>query len=158
MRFTTLIVFILSCIWNFAFGHKEIESDHFFVPNHGQFHKAVRFKHTMQAGELYLTDNALVYNLYDANKRAKWHLATPAAKDSLATVNAHAFAMQWLEAQIPTIKATDKLASYHNYFLGNDKSKWKGNIPLFEKAILEDLFRTILAPELRSIEEFNPSS
>jgi gliding motility-associated-like protein len=140
MRLRTLFVFLIVCYWNLALGHKEIHSDHFFVPNHGQFHDDVRFKHTIQAGALFVTDNALVYHLYDAAKRSEWHVNGNFPKDSSALVDAHAFAMRWLGTQTPKTKATGKLAPHHNYFLGNDESKWKGNVPLFEKAILGDLY------------------
>lgn len=42
-----------------------------------------------------------------------------------------------------TFQPQGKQATYHNYFLGKDASRWKGNVPLYETLLLKEVYAHI---------------
>ena len=56
---------------------------------------------------------------------------------------AHAFRLTFVNANQISFSGEKRLSSYHNYFLGNDRSRWRGHVPLFEELISSDLYEGI---------------
>ena len=53
----------------------------------------------------------------------------------------HRFYVNFLGANpTPTKKPKNKYTAYHNYFIGNDKSKWASNVALYEEASYGNLY------------------
>ncbi len=58
-------------------------------------------------------------------------------------VNKHAFRLRLVNANPIEFGGEGQRKAYHNYFLGNDRSKWKGKVPLFDGLYAEDIYEGI---------------
>lgn len=118
-----------------------------FTENKGQWDDNVLYKARIPAGNLYLEDNKLTYLFYnedDMHKIDEIHHGTipnPTYADSL--INLHAFQVEFLNAQKPTLTSKDPLKNYDNYFLGNDKSKWASHVKHYNEVEYNELYKGI---------------
>jgi hypothetical protein len=59
-------------------------------------------------------------------------------------LNFHAYKMKWIGANENAItEGSKKQSFYHNYYLGNDKARWKGNVPLYGNVDYKELYPKI---------------
>ena len=65
----------------------------------------------------------------------------PAVDESDVTFNAHAWKMNFLGSQVAnSVFGTAKAQVYHNYFLGDDPSRWKGHVSVFGEVFYRDIW------------------
>ncbi|MGB6036569.1 MAG: hypothetical protein WBG42_09910, partial [Cryomorphaceae bacterium] len=55
-------------------------------------------------------------------------------------VNAHAFRLRFQGAAPLVFTGEQRLSAYHNYFLGRDRSKWRGNVPLYAELLSNEFY------------------
>jgi len=107
---------------NAAFGRLPIS----FEPNQGQSDSRVKFLAHGSSYGLYLTSNEAV-------------LALPPRGDDRPVVE-----MQFSGAnQTAHIIGVSRLPGHSNYFIGNDPSRWRRNIPQFSRVQYRNLYRGI---------------
>ncbi|MGA8540741.1 MAG: SBBP repeat-containing protein, partial [Terriglobales bacterium] len=97
-----------------------------FEPNQGQADPQVKFMARGAGYGLFLTPDQAVLALHSSAKKASFvHM-------QLAGANKAA-----------SIAGTDKLPGKSNYFIGNDPSKWRQNIPQFAQVEYNNVYRGV---------------
>ncbi len=108
-----------------------------FVENRGQWEADILFRADIPEGYLSIEKNALVYTRIKVNNPEYFHHG-PKPGDTLTIHNLRvAFEGASLQAQGEGEK---KRNEYHNYFLGNDPSRWATKVPLFERVLIRNLY------------------
>jgi len=99
-----------------------------FIENQGQWNGPFLYKAMTGKGDVYLQKDGFTYMLSDPENDGKvdaWHhgqIKTP------PTIKFHAYRVIFDGANTPAIAGSKAQEGYYNYFLGNDPSRWKGNI------------------------------
>lgn len=123
----------------------------YFIENKGQWGENIRYKSDFGAGAIFFESDRLTFALCDVEqKRNVLHHAGHVRKENISTglvaahdslVNFHAYQMVFENASPKAYtQADEQLSEYFNYFLGNDKTKWKGHCNAFHKIIYRDLY------------------
>ncbi|MBL7993689.1 MAG: hypothetical protein JNN25_19785, partial [Candidatus Kapabacteria bacterium] len=108
-----------------------------FIENKGQWASEVRYMTRLRGMNVWLTDGGFVYDFHRRNE------------DS--SLSGHVVRMKFAggteyggKRHIPS-HGEDKQTAYYNYFLGNDRSKWASNVPLYGSVRLEEVYPGIAA-------------
>jgi len=102
-----------------------------FEPNQGQAVSQVKFEARGSGYGLFLTRDEAVLTVHDGSARS--------AKGEPAVVK-----MQFVGANPGSEPYGDqRLPGHSNYFLGNDPSQWRTNIPQFRRVAYRDLYRGV---------------
>src|SRR6478609_6604269 len=109
-----------------------------FIENKGQWVQEAKFKADIPYGAMFITDKGFVYNyasktdLDNMDEHDDGEHKHTAPKSDL--VHYHAYKVNFDGANAdPKYVSTDKRVNYHNYFIGNDKTKWAGHVGLYGK-------------------------
>lgn len=118
-----------------------------FIPNQGQWNAPFEFKATIHTGyTIFFERNAMTFLLSDYSQLEDGHhkqgtVITPASlmnkeeneapQHRNGAINNHAYRIEFVNATTAGITGEDVYPHYHNYFLGNDPSRWKGHVNLF---------------------------
>ena len=129
------------------FAAQNVFSQIEFIENKGQWDKEVKFMSVAGSGAFYLQENGFTIqqnNPQDVqNVKEKWHQQVSVSstnKPVLNKIHAHAYAVQFLNSQTPTIIPDKALPSINNYFIGNDKNKWASNCRIFKGVTYKDIY------------------
>jgi hypothetical protein len=117
----------------------------FFVPNLGQWNRAVNFVHRSGAMTLFLEDRGWVLDLVErpVEPEVKAH-EMPDHRDVDQKIRGTAVRMTFEgDGHLPTIVGEQKLPGHHNYFLGNDENRWRTDVPLYTSVRYENLYPCI---------------
>ena len=154
-----IFVFILLCTNAFAQNYLQ------FIENKGQWDSRIRFKGELSAGSFALQSTGyrvMLHNKEDLTRISESrhrHTATtrnqitsserekieePAPEGNVGTegtLRSHVYEMRFLNANKNPVIIPDKpLASYSNYFIGNDSSKWASNCKTFQAVTYKDVY------------------
>lgn len=112
-----------------------------FVQNKGQWPDHVGARVSVGAGAIYIEDGGITYYLVDEVWASAQH---PGVPDSAIPFKAHAYKMNLLGASPPTSwEQTRPLDAYHNYYLGNDPSKWTNKCTVSERVHVSGVYPSI---------------
>lgn len=119
----------------------------FFEANHGQFDKRVKFSARGAGYQLFLTASEAVYVI---RERKAVEIREPQSTPELSMLKvptpSRAVAV-WMKLvganQNARAHGIDELAGKHNYFIGDDESKWQSEVPLYKAAGFESLYEGI---------------
>jgi gliding motility-associated-like protein len=149
MRLTVLFVFNLLVVLTFA-----QQSQSSFIANQGQWDGPFEYK--AEYGNLTVFAEGAGFT-FVAREPAHNHAAHPqygkydALKErSHDLIKAHAFRLRFEEANSLDFSGVEKLEAYHNYMLGQDRSKWKSRVPLYKQIVSSELYEGI---SLRTVNE-----
>ncbi len=150
-RFFTPFLFLLLFAPNFAQETLHNHSiQHAFIENKGQWEKPILFKTHFSAGNLWVQQRKFVFHLQDYSNMQKNHgnLNDSGAEASIRQTVVH---LNFNGAnEVTQIEKHHETASYYNYFLGNNPSRWKENVKGYGEAILKEFYAGI---DLKLIEE-----
>ncbi len=107
-----------------------------YVLNKGQWPAHVLYRTNVPGAVAFLERNAITWVKYDEAIYAWMHDSHQLSPQEVAakTWNGHAWRMSFVGGQLaPEVVADKRVQSYHNYFIGNEPSKWAGRVPLFEE-------------------------
>ena len=117
-----------------------------FIQNKNQFDKSVEFKAPIKGGEIFIQKDGFSY---DYRSEEDWNRVIElrhsgkeifASKKDLS-VQHHGVKVKFEKAnKNPIITGHKKVKEYYNYILGNDKSKWAGNVPLYKELKYENIY------------------
>jgi gliding motility-associated-like protein len=127
-------------------------SDKKFLENKGQWPADVLFRANIPGGAVYLTKNAFIYSFYDVEAtrshkhchpckdepvaNAKKHLAKPGQK-----INAHSYSVELVGSRPGAIAyGAGAGLEEHNFFLGNDPSKWASRVKAFQEVWYSEIY------------------
>ncbi len=122
------------------------QSDLRIIENQGQWDARVEYSIPLNGGEIFLEQDRLTYALFHipGHGHGHEHMAEPGHHDADTLVKGHTFQVHFPGAHTEAmLKPTLKYPEYHNYFLGNDPSKWAGNVPLFGQVTYDDLWNGV---------------
>ena len=149
----TLLSFITSLFSNTTANNPGKETypntpDFFFIENKGQWDNEIFYKLNMGANRLFLMDGKLTYQLLDpedlAERSHKHHHGGEYHGHEETVIHGHNFTVDFIgSSKYAKAGATKKLSAYHNYILGDDPSKWAGNVGLYHEVSYENLFEDI---------------
>jgi len=147
------ILTIFSCVFA-GISAQEIEHQHSihhaFIENKGQWDKNILFKTHFQGGNLWVQQGKLLFHLQDYSQFQKAH-GNPLYTENSNTFKQDVVHLNFAGAnEIKSISKGKPTTEYYNYFIGNDQSKWAGDVHGFNEATLIDLYNGI---DLKLIEE-----
>ncbi|MBC8045578.1 MAG: gliding motility-associated C-terminal domain-containing protein [Fimbriimonadaceae bacterium] len=138
-----LFVLFSSCILLPSFANQAKTGDLQFIQNNGQWNNKVELKADVYGGTLFLEKNCLTWN-FSTISEVTQHTDHPNTSNTNNTVKGHAFKTYFLHANNNVqIAGTEKYSNYYNYFVGDDETRWKGNVPAFAKVLYENLYENI---------------
>ena len=116
-----------------------------FTENLGQWNQNILFRAQLDGGALYLETNSLTFNFYDKKKyRALHHGGILKKEYSDLDIKGHAYKISFEGANPdPQIEKLQQGSDYENFFIGNDESKWKGNVRNYQQVFLKNLYNGI---------------
>jgi gliding motility-associated-like protein len=154
---TFLIAILCSSITSFC-QYENLE----FIENKGQWDQRVKFRGLMNNGAFYLQEKGFrvvqsnnddldaVTQLFHGTHETSVKLVTkntpiksttlPQTTSDKVIVHSHAYDVQFVNAGIPTISPDKPLASYSNYFIGNDPKQWASNCKSFQAITYHNLY------------------
>lgn len=117
-------------------------TDLIFEENKNQWTEKVLYKTDIRGGRLFLERNTFTYVLYSLSDLEKAHEALHAKQNHL--IKGHVFKVEILGTDNSlAISAENKHKAYHNYFIGNDTSRWASEVGLFGKVNYKTLYQGI---------------
>src|SRR5690554_2126289 len=131
-------------------GMKSHSSSIEFIENKGQWIEDAKFKAKLPYGAMFLTNNGFVYNFVSAEDlnringiKCEFDEQMELSKED-GVVNFHAYRMNFVNANTEIkYEHGEKKPHYHNYFLGNDQSKWAGNVGLYASVTQKDIYNGV---------------
>ncbi len=116
-----------------------------FTENLGQWDNNILFRAQLDGGGLYVEKTGLTFNFYDKKKyRSLHHGGVLKAKYKDFTINAHAYKIYFVGANPdPQVEKLQKGTDYENFYIGNDKKKWKSGVNNFHQIWLRNLYNGI---------------
>lgn len=116
----------------------------YFIENKGQWDARIRYKLNMGVAQLFAENDRLNYLLVhpgDLAERSHHHTEAHCNHDEQLRIRCHRFYVRFAGANTQSLnKPARKLSAYHNYFLGNDPSKWASEVGLFEEVFYGGLY------------------
>ncbi len=117
-----------------------------FVQNNGQWHDNVKYRAPIGNGFVYLENNCFTYLQLNLSDLERSHSSI---NDNYSTqqnniVNGHTWRAHFIGAnKNPTLKGNNKKTAYHNYYLGQNQSKWATNVPIYKGVSYENIYNNI---------------
>ena len=119
-----------------------------FIENKGQWEPSVNFRADIRCGFLYLENDGLLFNLYDAkefNKYVKGHFDKEQHHD-LEGLQCHAYTVKFLNMNEDYSIFTElQTPEYYNYNIGRNKNRWASKAHGFHRTRYENLYKNIIS-------------
>ena len=152
MRFKLYIFFLLFFLSGpsvFAQNYQSFQ----FIENKGQWDNRVRFKGEVPGGALYVHSNGFTVL---QNNAADWeriqelvhghdlHDSKIGVRNEATALRSHAYNVEFVNASPNARVVADKpLATYNNYFIGNDPSKWAADCKIYQGVTIQNIYPDI---------------
>lgn len=141
-RISTLLTIFFLCFLK-ATAQQEAALPLLFVPNEGQWKNPFLYKGISPNADIYLEQGGITYLVGDGANPEKIHEFKEKGGDE-PILKYHAYRMKWLGANTNAQTVRNKKQSfYHNYFLGNDPKRWKGNVGVFGSIDYKEIYPKI---------------
>ena len=116
-----------------------------FTENAGQWENTILFRAQLDGGALFVENNCLTFHFYDKKKyRALHHAGVLKGNYKDLNISGHAYKMHFEGANANPIVAKFEMGNdYENFFIGNDQSKWQGNVRNYHQVWLKNLYTDI---------------
>ncbi|MES2591258.1 MAG: PKD domain-containing protein [Bacteroidota bacterium] len=127
-------------------GEKPVYNTIKFTENKNQWNQKIQYCAQLDGGALFLEKNCFTYNFYDKETLREHHIEKNRIKSEKLTSNirSHAFRMTFLNAEESVeVKAQQVTSDYFNFFIGNDKTKWAGNVKNYQEVNYLHLYKGI---------------
>ncbi|MBK6521913.1 MAG: hypothetical protein IPG08_06065 [Sphingobacteriaceae bacterium] len=113
-----------------------------FTENLGQWDDKILFRAQLDGGLLFFEKNCLTFNFYDKNKLRSMHnggVEKKLYKDYNIMCHAYKVHFDGCNSEIKVEKAK-KGEDYENFYMGNDKTKWKGNVRNYHQIWMRNIY------------------
>ena len=139
-----LFLFYLLLIQVISLNGKDLD----YIKNLGQWDAKINYKVNLQGGTLFLEDKTFTYLFYDTKALHDLHELEHDQGENFNSIDhiveAYSFKVEFIDANLFALKNENNIKTeYNNYFIGNDRSKWKGNVPLFEEVSYNSIYEGI---------------
>jgi len=133
-----------------VFGHNHEDSlkGHiYFVENAGQWEQDFLFRAQLTNGKVYLFENKVMFDLFDADKvKDIMHFKfLPTDEKKLrkrpdTEVQHHSYEMVFLNSNTPLVEKRFEYPSYFNFYIGTDQTRWKSDVHAWSTIIYRDIY------------------
>ncbi len=124
--------------------HETAHRNPAFIANAGQWDDPSLYHYNSGNLDVFIEAEGFTYVLSDLQNIAEMHAAgTPTFELEHLPINRHAFSVRFVNGKAETHSGRGKRNEYQNYFIGNDQSKWKGNVPLYGGVELKSVYSGI---------------
>lgn len=114
----------------------------FLTENKGQWNDAVQFRAEIPAGRFYMDTDGFTFQLYDADALAQMH--TGNRELQFSDIGIHVVKTRFAGANAPSeFEHSEPSVHYYNFFLGNDSSRWAGNVKSYGWVKRKELYEGI---------------
>lgn len=144
---TLILIFFIACHGVMQHAYSQLPEDApfgsnlKFEENKKQWDPKVLYKVNISGGRVFLEKNTLTFVLHDRFQLEEIHESDSTGEQRNALVNCHAYKMNFLNANLdPIIEPSGRRNYCFNYFLGNDSSKWAGDVALYESLTYKSLY------------------
>lgn len=123
---------MIYCLWSLTALFTTIDgyAKSFFIENKGQWNDNVLFAARIKGMNAWIKKDGVVFDFYKIQR-----------KDENTTKVGHVVALHFVNAnQAAYAVPSNQSKAYHNYFIGNDPSKWQPKVSLFEEVLIENLY------------------
>ena len=111
-----------------------------FVSNQGQTDRSVNFLARGKGYSLFLTSTAATFVMANQSSTKVDERATGVATSNSSAV----LRMKIVGGNVNApVKGTDEMAGKVNYFVGNDPTKWRTNVPTFSRVQYSDVYQGV---------------
>lgn len=113
--------------------------------NLGQWDPFILFRAQLDGGTMYLEKGGLTFNFYDKKKyRALHHGGARKGLYKDLNIQCHAYKIMFENCNPSAlVEKAQQGSDYENFFIGNDQSKWKGNVRNYHQVFLRELYKGI---------------
>ena len=114
-----------------------------FVPNEGQWDGEFQYKLPLKYGALFFEPGSVQMVLRDAGQIEDLrghHMHEAGLSLPVDPLRTHAVRMSFIGAEPEESRGAHETGYYHNYFLGEDQSRWKGGVRPHDVLVYEDLY------------------
>lgn len=112
-----------------------------FIENRGQWSSEARFLASMEGVNLWVTDRGFVYDLYRDAGSPDQRIAERGK--ATGGRSGHVVRMNFVDAARSVARGLEMLPTKHNYFIGNDPTRWAANVPTYGEARINQLYNGI---------------
>lgn len=116
----------------------------YFIENKGQWPEEVLYLTQIKGLNAWITKSGVLYDFYKIeNVNSNSHI--PHQKESFGDKLGHKVKINYVGANVANVitESFSKLSGYHNYFLGNDPSKWASNVGLYNSVKLNNIYNGV---------------
>lgn len=99
-----------------------------FIENKGQWDASFMYKANTVNGDIFLRPDQFIFIIGDNANSDKIEAYHHGIVKDPQVLNFHEYRMHFVNAHNAIVIPEDKLETYYNYFLGNDRSRWHGGI------------------------------
>jgi len=128
---------LVNCFILQGFAH-ENERSYRFIPNKGQYDTHITHKAKINNGALFLEKDRFTFHFSDNSVLSDAHHKGISPNGKM--LKGHAYQVKFLNSTFAGQKESIKSTEYYNFFLGNNKSKWAGEVYAFEKIDYQQLY------------------
>lgn len=116
-----------------------------FIPNKGQWADPFNYKVELGNGEIYFSPQRMIFAFWNAQQKEAimeaGHNHSSDMAPGSAMVDAVGVYADFIGANPNTsIMGEDKYSFYHNYYQGNDPSKWASQVPIYKKMSYNNIY------------------
>lgn len=114
----------------------------YFIANAGQWDAQVLYLCKLPGLRAWITSEGVVYDFFQTEPLRRSdpeESLNPTALPSYVR-KGHVVSLRFLGTQRPIPEGHLRLAGCHNYFLGNDPSRWAKGVPLYQEVVLRELY------------------
>jgi len=135
--------FVFLFVSNLEATEIEQNESEFFIKNLGQWHSDVDYLARLNGINYWITKNGIVLDYYKAERDEREFLENGRPNDQFGHVTK--LYGQAIYSDIVGVSNVNdytedgKKEAYYNYFIGNDKSKWASNVPLFSSVTRKNI-------------------
>ncbi len=112
----------------------------YWIQNKGQWHPDILFRSIGHQHEVQVNHHSIQYYFYHAGQLAQMRGHHSSQKELNTSLEIAALQLNFIGAQNAQPKIEEATQFYHNYYLGNDVSKWKSRVPVATKVSLQNLY------------------
>jgi len=113
-----------------------------FIENKGQWNNNIELLADLPGGKIYLGTNSFSYYFYDAKERARLQ-NHGLGKPIPGIIKSHIFKVHFLNSITTSVKGKDVFKEHHNYYIGNDQSRWASGVKLYRSVTYENIYDNI---------------
>ncbi len=114
-----------------------------FVENKGQWSGPFLYKSITGGGNVYLEQKGITFQMEAADNSGKIHGVKENHLPAPQILRFHTYKVKFLNAQTAEVVGSKPQQHYYNYYLGNDKSKWKSGIHPYYNIDYKEIYKGI---------------